>query len=151
LKSLKYPIRDLKRAEEFVHALETLRRDKSMPVWVIESNFIVKKLIGNILMQMGFINVNITMNGYDCLKGITLSSTPPLILYSLSNGDLSGTDFMSYLPKLREKSKFKLIVISNPVPMNELEKLGELGADGFVFKPLDIARIVDALKLAGVW
>ena len=149
--SLSKPIQTISDIDKLLQKLEGLRRDKTINILIIESNFIVKKILKNLLEQMGFVNVDINLNGYQCINHLKIAKSPNLVLYSLSNQDLGGEQFLKAIQPFKEETKTSVIVVSAPASMAQIEKIGDMGADGFVFKPIEIQSMVSALKLAGVW
>ncbi len=143
-------IKTIEDAKELKEKLDKLRHSKTMPIFIVEENFILKKLIGNMLDQMGFSNLLVNLTPFNCLDKMSEESDG-VIIYSISHKSLSGENFLRAFKAKRNHENFKVILLTNRMNIADLEKIADLGAHALLFKPVEIKGMVEALQLAGAW
>ncbi len=144
-------IQTLSDLKDLRYQLVGLRRDKSLPIYIVDANFILKKLIKNLLTQMGFVNVEINLNAMRTLEALRSASEPTLVMYSITNEELDGIKFIRKFNEFKKDKPVKIIFISNPLSVSEMEKIGELGVHGFLFKPVEFKGLLQTLQISDLW
>lgn len=91
-------------------------------------------------------SVKAVSNGKEALKLLT-GWTPHFILLDLSLPEMSGEEFMQEFRRLPLSPKSKVILVSGWDHLSK--RAAELGADGYLRKPVDLQSLTDHLSLKG--
>jgi two-component system chemotaxis response regulator CheY len=91
------------------------------------------------LTKEGFFAV-VATSAADALKALEKEPMPDLILLDLSMPDIGGSEFMEILRVSPKYSKIKVLIVSGWE--NLAAKAREIGAHGFVQKPVTVSALV---------
>lgn len=100
-----------------------------------------------------FIKLSLESQNYECLEvksaqeglALTMSNNPDLILLDLGLPDMDGLEL---LPKIRELSVVKVIVLSARTFERDKVKALDIGADDYLTKPFSIAELLARVRVA---
>ena len=107
-------------------------------ILVVEDSIDLRELFIRALKSEHF-NVITAADGAEALQALADGLRPNLILFDLKMPGMGGEDFLSHLRKNLEYGKTPAIVISGAENLATLAK--EIGADGFIKKPVDLASL----------
>ncbi|MBS1986088.1 MAG: response regulator [Bdellovibrionales bacterium] len=111
---------------------------KAGKILVVEDNLDLRSLMRKALELKNY-EVLQAANGTEAFDLLEKDLCPDLILLDLSMPGMTGTEFMERLRNHAKYSRIKTIIVSG---WNDLsERVNELGADGFIRKPVDLHRL----------
>lgn len=121
---------------------------KQSSVLVVDDNSSVRDLLASRLERRGYV-VETAVNGRDALN--TLHQTPfDLVLLDIMMPELNGYQVLEQLQKEPDLQHIPVIVLSALNDMNSVIKCIELGAEDYLFKPINSsllwARITTSLE-----
>jgi DNA-binding NarL/FixJ family response regulator len=73
---------------------------------------------------------------------------PDAILLDINMPEVSGIDFLEFLRMRSELKGIPVVMLSSETTDIQVDEAMELGANGFVFKPVTIDELEEALKRA---
>ncbi len=129
--------------------LEGFRSGKTK-VLVVDDDAEIVELISEVLTRDGRFEVKTASSGYTA--GIaTQQFRPDVILLDYMLPDVNGNIVCQTIRKNPEFEHIKIIIVSGVIKQNEIERLLDAGAQGFVKKPFNIsdltAKITEVLRL----
>jgi putative two-component system response regulator len=111
---------------------------KSRKVLIVEDNADIRILLKKALKMENF-DVLVADDGASAFQVLGENVELALILLDLSMPQMSGGDFIQALRRLPQYAKTKILLVSG---WDDLAtKARELGADGFIRKPVDLANL----------
>jgi len=120
------------------------RRCKIIPesILVVDDDSEVRKTLSSILRNEGY-SVETVENGKQAIKA---SERFPfdLALIDIKLPDLEGTDLLNKL-KDKQPNMVKIIITGFPSLENAIKAINE-GADGYVLKPFDVPKLLEAIR-----
>jgi DNA-binding NtrC family response regulator len=111
-------------------------------ILVIDDDENIRKVVEAILRDQGY-EVDTAESGNDAIKK-TQKNHYDLMLIDIRLPDMEGTEILSRVrdttPRIR-----KIIVTGYPTLQNAVSAVNK-GADGYVMKPFDVDKLLDAIK-----
>jgi len=120
------------------------RRCKSIleSILVVDDDSEVRKMLSSILGNEGY-SVETVENGKQAIR--TSERLPfDLALIDIRLPDLEGTDLLNKL-KDKQPNMVKIIITGFPSLENAIRAINE-GADGYVLKPFDVAKLLKTIR-----
>ena len=77
--------------------------------------------------------------------------TPIFILLDLKMPRLDGIEVLKEIKKSKDYKKIPVIILTSSEMESDIIKSYELGANGFVVKPIDFIKFIDAIKSLGLF
>ena len=113
-------------------------------VAIVEDELIIAESMKRILVQQGFAVVGLA---YDARSGLTLiqQHKPDLILLDINLGGMNGFDLLESVNELYSPAA---IFITGYFTEEFLEKANELGAYGYVVKPVNDKQLMASIEIA---
>ena len=84
-------------------------------------------------------------NGYDAGMR-TQQFKPHLVLLDFMLPDINGTQVCASIKQNPELEETKVLIVSGVVKQEDVDRLEEIGADGFVKKPFDIEQLLRRME-----
>jgi CheY-like chemotaxis protein len=88
---------------------------------------------------------------YDARKAAKLllaGEQPDVLLLDINMPQVSGLDMLEFIRRRDQWRKLPIVMLSSEADDLHVDKALELGADSYVFKPVTIDELEDALKTA---
>jgi CheY-like chemotaxis protein len=111
-------------------------------ILIVEDEKLVAETLSDILELLGY-NVTITSNGEEGLKKFKKEKFD-LIITDIHMPKLDGFQLVK---KIRASDKeIPILALSGFIDSEHIQKILDMGADGYIEKPFTIAKIKSALK-----
>ena len=116
-------------------------------VLICEDNMLMQKVLEKALLHINFeiISVADGEQGIERIKGGDIG----LIITDINMPYNNGLEIIQYVRKHYEK-KIPVIVVTNILIEDTRKQAVELGADAFITKPFDPARLLTTIKELGI-
>lgn len=111
------------------------------PVWIVDDDNIVARLLSHWLMQRGF-SVQIISNGRDALESVSTNVPPRLILLDVMMPFADGLEVLSTLRARAPWKKVPVIMLSSKSNEASIVRAFEAGADDYVTKPFKLPELM---------
>jgi two-component system chemotaxis response regulator CheY len=118
--------------------------DKNMNVLVVDDFNTMRRIVGSLLKQLGFNNIDEAVDGEDALKKIE-SKTYGLVLSDWNMEPMSGIDL---LKKVREQDAYKslpFILITAESKVENIVEAKKAGVDSYIVKPFSANTLKEKL------
>jgi CheY-like chemotaxis protein len=118
----------------------------------VVQDFPSRKFYPNWLQQKSVANVTVSEKGKPVLdKVLAPSKRRTVVLYDLETPDLNGLEFLNALKADADaRERTKVILMSQRLAPEAREKLGQLGANALVGKPLTAEALQEAFVRIGL-
>lgn len=114
-------------------------------VLVVDDEPGIVSLIRDVLEEDGRFDVSQAMNGYDA--GIeTQRFKPHLIVLDYMLPDINGNIVCQRVRSMDDMPDTRILCVSGAIDREEIEKLGQAGADDFLKKPFDLNELVSRIE-----
>ena len=110
----------------------------------IEDNASNRKLVELVVARRPGLRLVEAENGEPGLA-LARELTPSLVLLDLRLPGISGEDVLAALRADPATAGLRVVVVSAEARTSETTRLIELGADGYLVKPVDVERLLDVL------
>jgi two-component system, OmpR family, response regulator len=116
-------------------------------VLIVDDDSEIVELMVDILTRDGRFEIRTASSGYEA--GIhTEQFRPDVILLDYMLPDINGDVVCKTIRKNPEFEEIKIIIVSGVIKQDEIDRLLNSGAEGFIKKPFNIVELTD--KIAGV-
>jgi excisionase family DNA binding protein len=120
--------------------LDGFKSSGKIKVLVVDDDAEIVELISDVLTRDGRYEVKTASSGYTA--GIaTQQFRPDVILLDYMLPDVNGNIVCQTIRKNPEFEHIKIIIVSGVIKQNEIERLLDAGAQGFVKKPFNISDL----------
>ncbi len=120
----------------------------SSTVVYIEDNQSNRRLMERIAGKVGGVELHTADTGADG-KVLALRIRPDLILLDLNLPDTDGIALITWIRSEPQLSSTPVYIVSADAMQGRRAQLLELGASGYITKPLDVAEVMDLLRRYG--
>ena len=103
-----------------------------------------RRLIKDVLMYHGY-EVIEAVNGDEAVK-MAAKHKPDLVLMDLQMPVMNGVEAIRQLKNSPETKGIKIIAVTGLAMESDREKTMEMGADGYIAKPIDIRQLPEAIE-----
>lgn len=124
--------------------LETLE-GKTRRVLVVDDDPKILELFKDVLERAGGFAVRTASTGYDAGM-LTESFRPHLIVLDYMLPDINGNVVCKRVRESEALHDTKVLVVSGVVEADEVDRLMDSGADGFIKKPFDLRELVARIE-----
>jgi DNA-binding response OmpR family regulator len=115
--------------------------------WIIDDDAEIREALTTMCTILGYETLPFdspTKAGQALLSG----STPKLIFLDINMPAVSGFEFLKFVREKDRWSKIIIIMVSSESEETQVEKAIRLGADGYVFKPINFDELKMAIRTA---
>ncbi len=120
--------------------LEQLESGKKR-VLIVDDDAAIVEMLTDLLSRDGRFEVRSASNGFDA-GAATKEFRPDILLLDFMLPDINGNIVCQRIRGDPELSHTKIIMVSGAVSPTEIENLKAAGADEFIKKPFDIAKLI---------
>lgn len=120
-----------------------------MRALVIDDSRAIRRVIGNILKEMGW-EVTEAIHGLDALAQLEALGCPDLILVDWNMPEMNGIEFIK---AARAQPDYKLVPMMMVTTETEMERMAQAfiaGVNEYLMKPFDKSQLLEKLQLLGV-
>ncbi len=120
-----------------------------MRVLVVDDSRAIRRIIGEIMKQIGF-EVSEAGNGIEALQRLEELGAPDLVLVDWNMPEMNGLDFIKAVRANPTYSDLPLMMVTTVTEMERMALAFMAGVNEYVMKPFDKATILDKLQLLGI-
>lgn len=108
--------------------------DKNMPILVVDDYQTMRKIVRNLLSQMGLNNAEEAKDGQEALEKIKEKSYS-LIISDWNMAPMTGIELLAHTRKLDAYKTTPFVMITAENTMGNIVQAKELGATNYIVKP----------------
>jgi len=120
-----------------------------MRVLVVDDSRAIRRIIGEIMKQLGFA-VSEAGNGIEALQRLEELGAPDLVLVDWNMPEMNGLDFIKAVRANPTYTDLPLMMVTTETEMERMALAFMAGVNEYVMKPFDKATIRDKLQLLGI-
>lgn len=113
-------------------------------VLIVDDDPAIVDMLVDIIGRDGRFEVKAASNGFDA-GALTKEFRPDVVLLDFMLPDINGNVVCQRIKSDPELAHTKIIIVSGAVAPAEIETLKAAGADEFIQKPFDIARLIESI------
>jgi len=116
-------------------------------VWIVDDDDEMSHAIKLMLQLLDF-SVKIFRDAKSTARQLMSGDRPDAILLDINMPEVSGIDFLEFLSMRSELKEIPVVMLSSETTDIQVDEAMELGADGFIFKPVTIDELEEAINRA---
>jgi two-component system chemotaxis response regulator CheY len=116
-------------------------------VWIVDDDDEMSHAV-KLMLQLLEFSVKIFRDAKSTARQLMTGDHPDAILLDINMPQVSGIDFLEFLRLRSELKEIPVVMLSSETTDIQVDEAMELGANGFVFKPVTIDELEEALKRA---
>lgn len=113
-------------------------------ICIVEDNKPISKLFATVLSKSGFQTIEFD-TGRKALEWIK-NNTPDCVLADILLPDMNGTDLLEQIRMEPNKNSIPVVAITGLAQMGDKQKFLEIGFDGYIPKPINIASFASDIE-----
>jgi CheY-like chemotaxis protein len=118
-----------------------------LKILIADDDRVIAGLVAAVVRDMG----HTPMHAYDAMQTMMFamkSPSPDLIVLDINMPGGTGLDALRKLKASAKTGHIPVVVLSGSIDQSLPQKVKELGADGFLTKPIDPAALTEAIERA---
>ena len=116
-------------------------------VWIVDDDDEMSHAV-KLMLQLLEFSVRIFRDARSTARQLMSGDLPDAILLDINMPEVSGIDFLEFLRMRSELKGIPVVMLSSETTDIQVDEAMELGANGFVFKPVTIDELEEALNRA---
>ena len=116
------------------------------PVWIVDDD---EEMTGNqFMLKLLDCETTYFFNARAAAQALLAGGQPDLMILDINMPEVSGLDMLEFLRRRREWKDLPVIMLSSEAADIMVDKALEIGADGYVMKPVTIEELEKAMNRA---
>ncbi len=116
-------------------------------IWIVDDDEEMGHAIGLMLKLLDYTPRNF-INPRPAAQALLAGKRPDLLILDINMPEVTGLDMLEFLRRRREWKDLPVIMLSSEAADVMIEKAINLGADGYVIKPVTIEELEKAMAQA---
>ncbi len=122
--------------------------DKNMPILVVDDFKMMRRVVKNLLSQIGFSNLDEAADGEEALKKIQ-SKQYHLVISDWNMEPMTGIELLEKVRQSEATKNLDFIMLTAEVKPENIIKAKQLGVNSYIVKPFTAKILKD--KLVSLW
>nr|CAI78556.1 CheY-like receiver [uncultured Chloroflexota bacterium] len=114
-------------------------------VWFVDDDVEMSHAISLILGLLGF-NMLAFKDARSAVRALKQGDRPDVLILDISMPEVTGVDLLEYIRKRMGVNDLPILMLSSEATDAQVDQAIELGADGFVAKPVTIDELEAAIE-----
>jgi len=116
-------------------------------VWIVDDDDEMSHAV-MLMLQLLDSTVQIFRDARSAAKRLLAGDRPELIVLDINMPEVSGIDFLEFLRMRSELKEIPVVMLSSETTDIQVDEAMRIGANAFVFKPVTIEELEEAIKIA---
>lgn len=116
-------------------------------VWIVEDDDEMSHAI-KLMLQLLDCSVEIFRDARSVARQLLGGDRPDVMLLDINMPEVSGIDLLEFLRQRNDLKDLPVVMLSSETTDVQVDEAMDLGADGFIFKPVTIDELEEALNKA---
>ncbi len=114
-------------------------------ILIVDDSEMTRRLISTAVRGLGDIEYEEAKDGFEALQ--KLPTTPfNLLFVDINMPNINGLELIDYCKQSERYQHIPIIIISTEDSLKDQEKGVELGASGYLLKPIKLDRVIEVIK-----
>jgi DNA-binding response OmpR family regulator len=100
------------------------------------------------MLQLLEFQVEVFPEARAAARALLAGRRPNVIILDINMPEVSGIDFLEFVRQRQDKKSLPIVMLSSETTDIQVDQAMTLGANAFVFKPVTIEELQDALRTA---
>jgi two-component system, chemotaxis family, chemotaxis protein CheY len=120
-----------------------------MQALVVDDSRVLRRILGNMLAQLGF-DVVEAGNGRDALRHLADESRPDVVFVDWNMPEMNGLQFVEAVREQHHLRDLPLMMVTTETEMERMAAALAAGANEYLMKPFGQQEVADKLQLLGL-
>jgi len=116
-------------------------------VWIVEDDDEMSHAV-KLMLQLLDYSVNIFRDARSAARQLLGGDRPDVMLLDINMPEVSGIDLLEFLRKQKDLKNLPVVMLSSETTDVQVDEAMAIGANGFIFKPVTIDELEEALNKA---
>lgn len=116
-------------------------------VWIIDDDQEMAHAMGMMLELLGY-QTTTFLHARSAAQTLQTGERPDLIVLDINMPEISGLDFLEFLRRRSEWDDLPVVMLSSEAADVTVDEAMDLGADGYVMKPVTLEELEKAIESA---
>ena len=116
-------------------------------VWIVEDDDEMSHAV-KLMLQLLDYSVSIFRDARSAARQLLGGDRPDVMLLDINMPEVSGIDLLEFLRKQKDLKDLPVVMLSSETTDVQVDEAMEIGANGFIFKPVTIDELEEALNKA---
>jgi len=116
-------------------------------VWIVEDDDEMSHAV-KLMLQLLDCSVEIFRDARSVARQLLGGDRPDVMLLDINMPEVSGIDLLEFLRQRNDLKDLPVVMLSSETTDVQVDEAIDLGADGFIFKPVTIDELEEALNKA---
>jgi len=116
-------------------------------VWIVEDDDEMSHAV-KLMLQLLDCSVEIFRDARSVARQLLGGDRPDAMLLDINMPEVSGIDLLEFLRQRNDLKDLPVVMLSSETTDVQVDEAMDLGADGFIFKPVTIDELEEALNKA---
>ena len=116
-------------------------------VWIVEDDDEMSHAV-KLMLQLLDCSVNIFRDARSAARQLLGGDRPDVMLLDINMPEVSGIDLLEFLRQQNNLKDLPVVMLSSETTDVQVDEAMDLGANGFIFKPVTIDELEEALNKA---
>ena len=121
--------------------------DRMRAVWIVDDDDEMSHAV-KLMLQLLDSKVEIFRDARSAAKRLLAGERPDLIVLDINMPEVSGIDFLEFLRIRSDLKEIPVVMLSSETTDIQVDEAMRIGANAFVFKPVTIDELEEAIKKA---
>ncbi len=116
-------------------------------IWIVDDD---EEMIRAIRLMLKLLNCEVTafLNARSAVQAFTSGKIPDLLILDINMPEVTGLDLLEFIRRRGDWADLPIVMLSTEAADVTVDKALELGADGYVSKPVTIEELEKVLNTA---
>lgn len=114
-------------------------------VWIVDDDDEMSHAV-KLMLKLLDCKVRVFRNARSASKALLSGKRPDVMLLDINMPEVTGIDMLEFIRMRQEWKQLPIIMLSSETTDMQVDEAMELGADAYVFKPVTIDELDEALK-----
>jgi CheY-like chemotaxis protein len=116
-------------------------------IWIVDDD---EEMIRAVRLMLKLLNCEVTghLNARSAAQGLLAGQRPELIILDINMPEVSGLDLLEFVRRRPEWKDLPIVMLSTEAADVTVDRAMELGADGYVSKPVTIEELEKVMNSA---
>ncbi len=116
-------------------------------VWIVDDDDEMSHAV-KLMLQLLDSTVEIFRNARSAAKRLLAGDRPDLIVLDINMPEVSGIDFLEFLRMRDDLKEIPVVMLSSETTDIQVDEAMRIGANAFVFKPVTLEELEEAILIA---
>jgi two-component system chemotaxis response regulator CheY len=116
-------------------------------VWIVDDDDEMSHAV-KLMLQLLDSAVEVFRDARSAAERLLAGERPDLIVLDINMPEVSGIDFLEFLRMRSELKEIPVVMLSSETTDIQVDEAMRIGANAFVFKPVTIEELEEAIKIA---